>query len=295
MRKFECSVCGFVYEPEKGLPENGIPPGTPFEALPADFCCPVCGSDKSCFSPLGPSGGDQPQQRLQLQTTVQEVIPRTPSIKSFRLAAPHRASFRPGQYLSISLGSEADLTRYLSISSSPTEEGYLEVTKRITQSRFSRILNQVEPGYQVSITYPMGTFTFEGEFEKIALLSGGIGITPLRSICRYVLDKQLDTSVCLLYSNRDLEEIAFKSEFDAMQEVNPRLKVVHSLSRADGEWTGRRGRIDAALIREEIPDYRERRFFVCGPPGMVEALTEVLRSELQIPAEQVKTEGFTGY
>ena len=44
MRKFKCAVCGFVYEPEKGLPENGIPPGTPFEALPADFCCPVCGA-----------------------------------------------------------------------------------------------------------------------------------------------------------------------------------------------------------------------------------------------------------
>jgi len=295
MRKFKCTVCGFVYEPEKGSPENGIPPGTPFEALPADFCCPVCGADRSFFSPLGPSEGDKSQEPVQLQSTVQEVIRRTPSIKSFRLASPDRARFKPGQYLSIRLENDVELTRYLSISSSPTEEGYLEVTKRITQSSFSQILNQVEPGYQVSITYPMGTFTFEGEFEKIAMLSGGIGITPLRSICRYVIDKQLDTSMCLLYSNRNLAEVAFKAEFDAMQKLSTRFKVVHSFGSADDEWAGRRGRIDAALIREEVPDYRERRFFVCGPPGMVETLTGILLSELQIPEARISTEGFVGY
>jgi ferredoxin-NADP reductase/rubredoxin len=295
MRKFKCSVCGFVYEPAKGLPENGIPPGTAFEALPADFCCPVCGADKSCFSPLELSGGNDSEEPVHLQATVQEVIRRTPSIKSFRLAIPNRARFKPGQYLSISLENEVELTRYLSISNSPTEEGYLEVTKRITQSRFSLLLDQVEPGYQVSINYPMGTFTFEGEFEKIAMLSGGIGITPLRSICRYVIDKQLDTSACLLYSNRNLAEVAFKSEFDAMQKMSSRFKVVYSLNSAGDDWAGRRGNIDAALIREEVPDFRERQFYVCGPPGMVEALTAVLRIELQIPEPQVKTEGFIGY
>ena len=127
------------------------------------------------------------------------------------------------------------------------------------------------------------------------MLSGGIGITPIRSICRYVIDKRLDTSVCLLYSNRNLAEVAFKSEFDAMQKMSSRFKVVHSLNSAGDEWAGRRGRIDAALIREEVPDYRERQFYLCGPPPMVNALTEVLRSELQLPEAQVKTEGFIGY
>jgi len=295
MRKFNCTVCGFAYEPEKGLPEDGIPPGTPFEALPPGFRCPVCGADKSRFSPLALSGGDDSEEPVHLQATVQEVIPRTPSIKSLRFATPNRARFRPGQYLSISLENDVDLTRYLSISSSPTEEGYLEVTKRITQSRFSQILNGAGPGYHVSVTYPMGTFTFEGEFAKIAMLSGGIGITPLRSICRHIIDKQLDTSVCLLYSNRNLAEVAFKSEFDAMQKMSSRFKVVHSLNDAGDEWMGRRGNIDAAMIKEEVPDYRERQFYLCGPPPMVHALTEVLRSELQLPEAQVKTEDFIGY
>ncbi len=295
MRQFKCSVCGLVYDPEKGLPEQGIPPGTPFDALPSGFCCPVCGASRDEFSPIEMPGGETVDSPVHVYATVQEVIPRTPSIKSFRLAIPNYVKFRPGQYLSISLEQRVDLTRYLSISSSPTEEDYLEVTKRITQSRFSQILNKVEPGYKVSITYPMGKFTFEGEFPKIAMLSGGIGITPLRSICRYAAAKQLNTNICLLYSNRDLEEVAFKSEFDAMQKANPRFKAVHTLSRAGDDWAGRRGRIDAALVREEVPDYRERLFYVCGPPQMVDALTDMLRNELQIPEAHIKTEGFLGY
>jgi len=49
MDKYRCSVCGYLYDPEKGDPEGGIPPGTPFEALPEGWVCPVCGADKSLF------------------------------------------------------------------------------------------------------------------------------------------------------------------------------------------------------------------------------------------------------
>ena len=47
--KYECQDCGFVYDPSVGLPEYGINAGTPFEALPEDWVCPVCGSPKSDF------------------------------------------------------------------------------------------------------------------------------------------------------------------------------------------------------------------------------------------------------
>ena len=49
MEKYVCTVCGYVYDPEKGVPEQGIEPGTPFDQLPEDFACPVCGVDKSLF------------------------------------------------------------------------------------------------------------------------------------------------------------------------------------------------------------------------------------------------------
>lgn len=52
MKKFECTVCGYIYDPEVGDPEGGIAPGTPFENLPDDWICPVCGADKSMFQEI---------------------------------------------------------------------------------------------------------------------------------------------------------------------------------------------------------------------------------------------------
>jgi rubredoxin len=49
MQKWVCTVCGYLYDPEKGDPENGVAPGTPFEKLPADWMCPVCGAQKEDF------------------------------------------------------------------------------------------------------------------------------------------------------------------------------------------------------------------------------------------------------
>jgi rubredoxin len=49
MQKYKCTVCGYIYDPEKGDPDSSINPGTPFEELPADWVCPVCGADKTLF------------------------------------------------------------------------------------------------------------------------------------------------------------------------------------------------------------------------------------------------------
>lgn len=49
MKKYVCTVCGYVYDPEVGIPEEGIAPGTAFEDLPEDFVCPVCGVGKDLF------------------------------------------------------------------------------------------------------------------------------------------------------------------------------------------------------------------------------------------------------
>ncbi|MBP1713896.1 MAG: Rubredoxin-type Fe(Cys)4 protein [Deltaproteobacteria bacterium] len=53
MKKYVCNICGYVYDPAAGDPDSGVKPGTPFEKLPADWVCPVCGASKSDFSPEG--------------------------------------------------------------------------------------------------------------------------------------------------------------------------------------------------------------------------------------------------
>ena len=52
MKKYECVVCGYVYDPEEGDPDNGIEPGTAFEDLPDDWACPDCGAGRDDFEPL---------------------------------------------------------------------------------------------------------------------------------------------------------------------------------------------------------------------------------------------------
>ncbi len=52
MQKYECTVCGYIYDPEIGDPDSGIPAGTPFEELPDDWVCPDCGVEKDWFEPF---------------------------------------------------------------------------------------------------------------------------------------------------------------------------------------------------------------------------------------------------
>lgn len=52
MKKYRCIVCGFVYDPEEGDPDSGIMPGTPFEDIPDNWTCPVCGVAKADFVPI---------------------------------------------------------------------------------------------------------------------------------------------------------------------------------------------------------------------------------------------------
>ena len=273
----------------------GIAAGIAFSNLPDSFLCPICGMGKEKFVRVHAPASVRTIEPTDLVCPVTEIIPRTASITSFRFGVPAGLSFRAGQYLLLSLGSADGLTKPLSISSSPTEEGYLEVTKRLTLSAFSDMLRQLKPGDEVKLNFPLGSFTFSEELKKVALLSGGIGITPLRSICKHVVDKRLRTNICLLYSNRSALEIPFQDEFASMQKVFPALRVVHTISRPEGGWAGRHGRIDAALIRETMPDYLERCFYVCGPQAMVSALLTILGAELGLPDSQIRSENFTGY
>jgi ferredoxin-NADP reductase len=145
---------------------------------------------------------------------------------------------------------------------------------------------------------PYGRFTFEGEYDKIAFLSGGIGITPIRSICKCACDKKLPADMILIYGNRTERDIVFHEDFLAMEAENRNLRVVYTVDTPmmdKNRWKGKSGFITSEMIKEAIPDYRERIFYVCGPPKMVDYLRALLSEELKIPKEKMKVEQFSGY
>jgi ferredoxin-NADP reductase len=223
------------------------------------------------------------------------MIQRTRDVKSFRFPKPSSFSYKPGQFMFITIrAGQQEMTKHFTISSSPTEKDYVEFTKKLTGSSFSNALVSLKVGDWARIDGPYGNFTFEGEYERIGMLSGGIGITPLRSMCKYCTDMRLGSQVTLLYGNRSEDDIVFREEFEALQQQNRNFKVVFTLSEPGSSWAGQTGRISLEMIRTEIPDCRERIFFTCGPPSMVEAMGNLLR-ELGIPADQTKRENFPGY
>jgi len=231
----------------------------------------------------------------EIKAKIKEIIRRNYNVKSFRLEVSEPRDFQAGQFLSVTLQNNPKLKRYLSISSSPTEKCYLEFTKKLTQSDFSQTLDKLKAGDEVTLQYPFGNFILDTAAAKIAFLSGGIGITPIRSICKYVVDQKIGTDIVLLYSNRSVRDIVFKEDFDAMQKDYPLLRVAHVLCETEPGFKCTVGLITSGVIKNEIPDYGQRKFYLCGPPPMVEAMRKILTDGLGLPEERIVRENFQGY
>jgi glycine betaine catabolism B len=236
---------------------------------------------------------------IEYSAEVLDIIDRVPGVKSFRFTRQDGFYFKPGQWFFVHLDIEGEERKKpFSFSSSPTEEGYVEFTKKLTSSDFSKKLNDLSRGDKVKLKMPFGNLTFEGGKDKIALLSGGIGITPFRSICKYATDKGIETDIKLLYGSADPDNIIFREDLDLMQKQNPSLRVIHTVTSSDAArlgWKGCSGYIDENMIKDQIPDFNERVFFVCGPPGMVSCLVEMLKSSLGMPEDKIRVENFVGY
>lgn len=236
---------------------------------------------------------------IKFETEVLDIVQRTHNVKSFRFKIKEDVDFKPGQFFFVTIKIDGtERTKHFSFSNSPTEKGCVEFTKRITDSEFSKALNRLKIGDWARLKMPYGSFTFEGEYEKIAFLSGGIGITPIRSICKFATDSMLPTDMVLLYGNNKEEDIIFRQDLDNMQSVNKNLRIVYTLTSSDIDrkiWKGRTGYIDDTMIKEEMPDYTERIFYICGPPRMVESLINILKNNLDVQQDKIRTENFSGY
>lgn len=236
---------------------------------------------------------------IKFETEVLDIVQRTHNVKSFRFKIKEDVDFKPGQFFFVTIKIDGvERTKHFSFSNSPTEKGYVEFTKRITDSEFSQALERLKTGDWARLKMPYGSFTFGGEYKKVAFLSGGIGITPIRSICKFATDSMLPTDMVLLYGNNRGEDIIFRQDLDNMQSVNKNLSIVYTLTSSDIDrkiWKGKTGYIDDTMIKEEMPDYTERIFYICGPPRMVESLINILRNKLGVQQDKIKIENFIGY
>ncbi len=223
------------------------------------------------------------------------MIPRTHDVVSYRFPRPAALDYKPGQFFFITIKQDGkELSKHFSFSSSPTETDHIEFTKKLSDREFSTALKATKAGDWARIDAPYGQFTFEGEYPKIALMGGGIGITPFISICKNATDKGLQNKITLFYGCRTIEDIAFRAEFEALAAKNKNLKLVFILNQAPPEWKGATGVINAEMIKAQLPDYSDNVFYACGPPPMVAAMQTLVQS-LSLSKEKLKLEYFTGY
>lgn len=225
----------------------------------------------------------------------------TPEAATFRfeLGTPPYV-WTPGQNLVLTIPAVEDPrgpTRPFTVSSSPTEPGFLAITTLLRDTPFKRRLGALKAGEFVELEGPEGNFTLQPGRPAV-MLAGGIGVTPFRSMMRYATDQRLEKPMVLVYSSRTPEAIVFRAELDELSRKNHALRILHTVTRPDESkvaWPGRTGRIDAALLREALRGVRHPLIYVAGPPGFVASSRQLLRDEAHVAELDVLTDEFDGY
>jgi len=240
-----------------------------------------------------------PKQKLIL--TLEEKIRVTPTIFNFVFNSNVPITFMPGQYLEWTLGHyRPDMRgnrRYFTIASSPTEQKvHLGVKFYEPSSSFKRALAFMCIGEKIVASQLSGDFTLpKDRNRKLAFIAGGIGITPFRSMIKYLIDMNEKRNIILMYSNRTADEIAYKEIFDEASEKIG-LAAVYAITDKDvsaPDWCSL-GFINTQMIMKEIPDYKERTFYISGPKVMVDAFKKTLK-ELGIKKSHIKIDFFPGF
>ena len=301
--------------PRGGSPPLGGVPGSPApkESPVAGAIAPVAPTSSTAPLASGPSPeassaasvSQAPSAPVTAnwrgQLRVGSIVTETPDVKTFRLLSTTDDrrlpfAFMPGQFLNTTFGiGGARMNRSYSISSSPTQHEYAELTvRREPRGAVSRhIVDLLKVGDHVEVGGPVGKFTFDGsEADSIVLIAGGVGITPMMSVARYLTEQVWAGDIFLIYACRTPADFIFANELAALQQVNPKLHVTVTMSRPDGtDWQGPRGRLTKELLTQSVPDLAARRVHLCGPPLMMEA-TKALLAALGVASEQLKTEAF---
>ncbi len=215
-------------------------------------------------------------------------------IYHFTFVPDKKLLFRPGQYLEWTLGHDKvdgrGNRRYFTIASSPTEDTLqLGIKFYDPPSSFKKKLLSLAPGDTIVAGQLAGEFTLPKDpAQKLVFIAGGIGITPFRSMVKYLVDRDEKRDVVLFYSNRTAEEVAYRPLFDkAAQKIGMKTNYIIT-DGPNGE------RLTADVIRKDVPDYADRMFYISGTHAMTNAFKDTLRG-MGVPRSHIKTDFFPGF
>jgi len=220
--------------------------------------------------------------------------PLTPTTHAIQVEKPKAFIFGPTQFTFLQLQTEEGMdARPMSLATSPTRP-HLEYAIRLSDSAYKRAFAALRPDDEVRVFGPIGDFLLL-ETRPAVLVGGGVGITPLKGMAEYAVDKALPIPIRLIYSNRSEDEIVYRHELEALETLNPHFRMLNTLTRTtDRGWKGATGRIDQELLRQATLGLADPIYYVSGTPSMVVGMVRLLRG-LDVPDSNIEVEAFRGY
>ncbi len=221
---------------------------------------------------------------------------------AFQFEKPEGLAYKAGQFADFTLinpietDAEGNI-RGFSLASAPYED-FLMFATRMRDTAFKRVLKTMEPGTELTLDAPYGSFTLHNNASLPAVfLTGGIGVTPVRSIVRQAAHDRLPHKIFLFDSNNRPEDAAFLDELTDAQEENPNYTFIGTMTRMEKSnraWQGETGYINQAMLGKYLGDLTIPIYYIAGPQAMVLAMRELL-NEAGVNDDNIRTEEFTGY
>ncbi len=235
-------------------------------------------------------------------TRLLDKIEEADGIMSFRFEKPEGFEYNAGQFADYTLldppetDAEGNI-RGFTLSSAPYEP-FLMATTRMRDTAFKRVLRDAPIGTELELDAPYGSFTLHNNLKRPAVfLTGGIGITPTRSITLQSVHDNTGHRIIVLYSSKTPDGAVFLDELTKLDASNDNVTFVPTMSRADEAetpWTGETGHVDAAMLSRYVDDLSAPIYYLCGPAAMVKAMRSMLDGA-GVDSDDIRTEEFTGY
>ena len=211
------------------------------------------------------------------------------------VAAPPDLRFRPGQFISVRVGSDADqnpILRSYSIASPPERWGELALVLRLVSDGIgSRYFDALRMGESITFTGPMGFFVNElAHSGDVVYVATGTGIAPLLPMIEETLRRSETGRVILFWGLRSEADVFYQDELNALSTRTPRFAHQIYLSQPQG-FCRLRGRVTGPVL-ELLPGLREPTFYLCGNGQMIEELKTGLVARGVSRKRQIRTEAF---
>jgi len=214
-----------------------------------------------------------------------KVIAETHDVTTFTfgMSQPVLFFFKPGQFVTLELEIEGErVMRSYTISSSPSIPYSFSITvKRVAGGKVSNWLHDnLKSGDQIAVHGPVGQFNcMDFTSDKVLLLSGGVGITPVMSMARWWFDTDSDVDMVFAHSARTPNDIIYPLELEYMTTriENFKMHLICEKTEVGQAWGGYRGYLDQAMLGLIAPDFMAREVFCCGPEPYMKAVKKMLQ------------------